>query len=120
MIPGRRWSVSAYDLTRLCVYVTGRGVLPKLLRTLPAGWRRHQVGDTKANLLAPVTDLDRAATVVRAYRRRKLSPEAAEAAAGRLRNARWAPVAGQLQHQDRLGEVREGPGSPLEDCAAEM
>jgi hypothetical protein len=79
MIPGRRGHVEAFDLTTLCVYVTGRGVLPKLLRALPAGWRRHQIGDFEANILVPVADLDRACTVVRAYRRRKLSPEHREA-----------------------------------------
>jgi hypothetical protein len=70
-IPGRRGNVQACDLTRLCVYVTGRVSLRKVLRELPAGWRRHQIGDDEANLLAPAADLDLACRLVRAYRRRR-------------------------------------------------
>ena len=99
MILGRRGSVSAHDRTILCVYVAGRGVLPKLLRSLPAGWRRHQIGDYEANLLAPVADLDRACTVIRAYRRRHLSPEAVAAKTEQLRKVRAARVAGEFRGQ---------------------
>jgi hypothetical protein len=47
VIPGRRGNVSAHDRTTLCVYVRGRHGLLKLLRALPAGWQRHQVGDVE-------------------------------------------------------------------------
>jgi hypothetical protein len=87
VIPGRRGNVSAHDLTTLCVYVAGRS-LPALLRNLPDGWRRHQTGDHEANILAPLTELDRAAEVVRAYRRRTLSPEQRAALSERARNAK--------------------------------
>lgn len=70
-IPGRRGHVSAHDLETLAVYVTGRRYLARVLRELPPGWRRHQIGDDEANLLAPLTDLDLACRVVRAYRRRR-------------------------------------------------
>lgn len=96
LIPGRRGNVSAHDLTTLCVHVTGRRPLLALLRNLPAGWRRHQVGDDEANLLAPVADLDRAAEVVRARRRRRLLPEQRRAVAARLGNARRSPRGGAL------------------------
>ena len=66
------------------MHVEGRRVLLALLRALPARWRRRQVADEEANALAPVADLDRAAEVVRAYRRRRLSPEQRSAAAARL------------------------------------
>jgi hypothetical protein len=72
VIPGRRGNVSAHDLATLHVYVHGRHYLLKLLRVLPAAWRRHQIGDDEANLLAPVADLDLACRTVRAYRRRRL------------------------------------------------
>lgn len=72
-IPGRRGSVAAHDLETLCVYVTGRRHVLALLRNLPTGWRRHQIGDDEANVLAPATDLDRACQLVRAYRRRRKS-----------------------------------------------
>lgn len=75
IIPGRRGHVSSYDREVLAVYVYGRRYLARVLRELPDGWRRHQVGDDEANLLAPVADLDRAARVVRAYGRRRLSPQ---------------------------------------------
>lgn len=100
-IRGRRGHVEAHDLTTLCVYVTGRGVLPKLLRELPPGWRRHQIGDDEANLLAPVADLDRAATIVRAYRRRKLSP-----------GHREALLAGLLRRQNAPGVALKGTDTP--------
>jgi hypothetical protein len=88
VILGRRGNVSAHDRATLGVCVAGRRLLLALLRALPAGWRRHQVGDDAANLLAPVADLNRAAEVVRAYRRRRLSPEQRRAVADRLRTAR--------------------------------
>ena len=88
VILGCRGNVSAHDLTTLCVYVRGRRFLLKLLRSLPIGWRRHQVGDDEANLLAPVADLDRAAELVRAYRRRHLTPERQAAQAETLKKAR--------------------------------
>jgi hypothetical protein len=71
IIPGRRGNVTAHDRGTLCVYLRGRRHLASVLRELPVGWRRHQVGDDEANLLAPSGDLDLAARVVRAYRRRR-------------------------------------------------
>ena len=118
IILGRRGHVSAHDLTTLCVYVTGR-TLPRLLRELPAGWRRHQVGDGEANLLARLEDLDRACEVVRAYRRRKLSPEDIAAKTERLRKVREARVAGHFRGQDAPGRGCEGPDSRLVLVATE-
>jgi hypothetical protein len=108
VIPGRRGNVSAQDLTTLCVYITGR-TLPALLRSLPPGWRRHQIGDQEANLLAPIADLDRAAEAVRAYRRRKLSPEDIAAKTERLRKARAAREAGHFG--GKSGDFVPGPVS---------
>jgi hypothetical protein len=99
IVPGRRGHVSAHDLTTLGVYVSGR-TLPALLRNLPPGWRRHQIGDREATLLVPVADLDRAAGVVRAYRRRKLSPAHREAL-----------LAGASRRQNAAGAAPEGPDS---------
>lgn len=75
IIPGRRGSVTAHDLSTLCVRVRGRRLLLGLLRDLPAGWQRHQIGDDEANLLAPVGDLDQVCRVVQAYRRPRLSEQ---------------------------------------------
>ena len=100
VIPGRRGNVSAHDLTTLCVYLTGR-TLPRLLRELPPSWRRHQVGDQEATLLVPVAELDRAGQVVRAYRRRKLSPEHREAL-----------LAGASRRQNAPGATPEGGDTP--------
>jgi hypothetical protein len=86
-VVGRRGNVSAHDLTTLCVYVTGRYHLPKVLRALPEDWRRHQVGDHEANLLAPVGALDRACAAVKAYRRRRMTPESLEASRQNLARA---------------------------------
>ena len=82
VILGRRGSVSAHDLLTLCVYVrAGRRVLLALLRDLPAGWRRYQIGDEEANLLAPVADLDLACRIVRARRSDSLAQIAQRRAA---------------------------------------
>jgi len=89
--------------------------LPRLLRELPAGWHRHQVGDGEANLLVPVADLDRACQVVRAYRRRKLTPEQRAALSERF----IRPVAGHLRRQDASGCPREGTDSPATAPAPE-
>jgi len=75
--------VSAHDRGWLCVHVRGRRFLLGLLRDLPAGWKRHQVGDDEANLLAPVGDLDHACQLVRAYRRPRLSEKQRAALAAR-------------------------------------
>lgn len=75
IIPGRWGHVSAHDLKTLCVYIAGSRHVRALLRRLPSGWRRHQVGDNEANLLAPLQDLDMACQEVRARRRPVLSPE---------------------------------------------
>ncbi|MGH7393385.1 MAG: hypothetical protein ACREM3_28610 [Candidatus Rokuibacteriota bacterium] len=85
VIPGRRGWVAAHDFETLCVHVTGRPYLLRVLRSLSTGWRRYQVGDDEANLLAPVADLDLACGLVRALRRPVLSEErrAALAAQGR-------------------------------------
>ena len=130
-IPGRRGHVEAFDLTTLCVYVTGRRFLLALLRALPAGWRRHQVGDDEANLLAPVADLDRAAEIVRAYRRRRLTPEQRSEVAARLGAARRAPVGGPFaarkstttapdgkRYGQARGDRRSAPKAPASGAAA--
>ncbi len=70
VILGRRGHVAAHDRTSLVVYLAGARLVRATLRALPAGWRRHQTGDQEANVLAPVADLDRAARLVGARRRR--------------------------------------------------
>lgn len=85
VILGRRGAVSAHETGTLCVLVRGRRFLLGVLRGLPGGWRRHQVGDDEANLLAPLADLDRACELVRAYRRRQLTDEQRAALAERAR-----------------------------------
>ncbi|HXG77511.1 MAG TPA: hypothetical protein VNJ53_13175 [Gaiellaceae bacterium] len=87
VIPGRRGSVGAHDRTTLVVYLRGRRVVRRALEALPLGWRRHQIGDDEANLLAPLGDLDRAAELVRAYRRRRVSPDQRRRSAERMRAA---------------------------------
>jgi hypothetical protein len=84
LIPGRRGHVEAHDLVTLSVYVSGRPYLLRVLRALPDGWRRHQVGDHEANLLAPADDLETACRVVRAYRRPRLTDEQRTARLARL------------------------------------
>lgn len=73
VIPGRRGWVAPHDRETLCVHVAERRHVLALLRSLPAGWRRHQLGEDEANVLAPAADLDRACQTVRAYRRRRKS-----------------------------------------------
>jgi hypothetical protein len=118
LIPGRRGHVEAFDLETLCVYVTGR-TLPRLLRELPAGWRVHQRGDDEANLLCPLADLDRAAAIVKAYRRRKLSPEDIAAKRERLRIARQSRVAGRSSVKNGPEAAEQGGDSTRADLDAE-
>jgi hypothetical protein len=74
-IPGRRGSIHAHDRVTLALHLRGARTVRALLRALPPGWRRHQVGDDEATVLAPAADLDRACELVRAYRRRRLSDD---------------------------------------------
>ena len=99
VIPGRRGHVTAHDRIIVSVFVRGRAYMLKVLRTLPAGWRRHQIGDDEANLLAPLADLDLACRTVQAYRRRRLSEEhkARLLAAGRPFLARDPRLASELE-----------------------
>ena len=75
VIPGRRGWVAAHAIETLCVHVMGRATVRKVLRALPGGWRRHQIGDDEANLLAPVGSLDHACEVVKAFRQRRLTAD---------------------------------------------
>jgi len=90
VIPGRRGHVAPHDRTALEVYLEGGRFVRAVLRVLPAGWRRHQVGDDEAAVLAPVADLELACRLVRAYRRRRLTDaqRARLVAAGRPFSAR--------------------------------
>jgi hypothetical protein len=103
IIPGRRGNVTAHDRETLCVYLRGRRHLARVLRELPAGWRRHQVGDDEANLLAPVSDLDRAADIVRAYRRPRLTDEQRAVLSERARQAKLGQFRALNAPRERLG-----------------
>jgi hypothetical protein len=117
-IPGRRGSVSAYDRDTLCMHVRGRRLLLGVLRLLPANWTRHQTGDDEANILAPISDLDRACRIVRAYRRPRLSEEQRSAVSARAAsNFRRSP------HQTRpfagLESTMSGPTAAQPGSASE-
>lgn len=84
IIVGRGGHISAHDLETICVYIAGKYRIYFVLRKMPGGWIRHQIGDEEANILAPVSDVDIAAKFIKAYKRRHLSPEHKEALRGRL------------------------------------
>lgn len=102
VIPGRRGAVSVHEAGILCVHVRGRRFLLRALQGLLADWRRYQIGDDEANLLAPVTDLDRACELVRAYRQRHLSED---------HKARLL-AAGRPFQASRADESNEGVSAP--------
>jgi len=80
IIPGRLGQIEYHDGHELAVYTDRPRLLPKL-RTIP-GVRRHQTGDQEMRALFPVEALDQVAGVIRARRRRVLSPEAARKRSG--------------------------------------
>jgi hypothetical protein len=79
-IPGRFGSIEYHDGQVLAVY-TDRPRLFAKLWAIP-GARRHQTGDQEMRALFPPEALDQVAGVIRARRRRVLSPEAARKRSG--------------------------------------
>src|SRR5262249_46499384 len=79
-IRGRFGSIEYHDGEVLAVY-TDRPRLFAKLWAIPAV-RRHQTGDQETRALFPVEALDQPAGVIRARRRRVLSPEAARKRSG--------------------------------------
>lgn len=73
-IPGRYGQVEYHNGRQLAVYTDRPRLVSKLLA---AGCRRHQTGDTEARLLFAASALPVVARVIRARRRRSLSPETA-------------------------------------------
>jgi hypothetical protein len=75
LIPGRWGQIEWFDGRDLAVYTTH----PRLFRKLWAipGMRRHQTGDTEIRAVFPPAALERVAIVIKARRRRTLTPEQA-------------------------------------------
>jgi hypothetical protein len=118
VIPGRRGHVAAHDLAALCVYFRGARLVRKALRQLTPGWRRHQTGDTEANVLALVADLDLACRLIGAYRRRRLSEEqkarlAAVGAGGRFSRPEHGAGEPFARRISTIEPVPFSPATPL-------
>jgi hypothetical protein len=75
VIPGRYGQVEWFDGVDLAVY-SDRPRLFARLRAIP-GVRRHQTGDTEMRAVFPPECLQQVAQVIKARRRRTLSPEEA-------------------------------------------
>jgi hypothetical protein len=75
MIPGRYGQIEWFDGRDLAVY-TDRPRLCARLWAIP-GVRRHQTGDTEMRAVFPPEALKQVAGVIRARRRRTLTPEEA-------------------------------------------
>jgi len=75
IIPGRYGQIEWFDGQDLAVY-TNRPRLFARLWAIP-GVRRHQTGDTEMRALFPAEALRQVAAVIKARRRRTLSPEEA-------------------------------------------
>jgi hypothetical protein len=75
LIPGRYGQIEWFDGNDLAVY-TDRPRLFARLWAIP-GVRRHQTGDTEMRAVFPPEALERVAGVIRARRRRTLSPDEA-------------------------------------------
>lgn len=105
VIPGRHGVIEWAGSTngQLAAYTTRRGVRPRLLGMIP-GVIRHQVGDDELRVLFPLERLPEIAELLRARRRRTLSPEAA-----RRLGARTA-YRGTSGGQDRVPRPGEGGG----------
>lgn len=75
LIPGRYGQIEWFDGDDLAVY-TNRPRLFGKLWAIP-GVRRHQTGDTEMRAVFPPEAVEQVAVVIKARRRRTLSPEAA-------------------------------------------
>jgi hypothetical protein len=73
VIPGKFGQIEYHDGTRLAAYTAGRKDRLGRLLSLP-GITRHQVGDTEVRILFPVGMLPEVAHVIRARRRKQVSP----------------------------------------------
>ena len=75
IIPGRYGQIEWFDGRDLAVY-TNRPRLFEKLWAVP-GVKRHQTGDTEMRAVFPPEALEQVAAVIRAKRRRELTPETA-------------------------------------------
>ena len=75
LIPGRCGQIEWFDRQELAVY-SNRPRLFQKLWAIP-GVRRHQTGDREMRAIFPPEALEQVAEVIKARRRRTLSPEAA-------------------------------------------
>lgn len=75
LIPGRYGQIEWFDGDDLAVY-TNRPRLFAKLWAIP-GVRRHQTGDSEMRAVFPPEAVEQVAAVIKARRRRTLSPEAA-------------------------------------------
>ena len=100
IIPGRLGQIEYHDGVELAVY-TDR---PRLFAKLWAiqGVRRHQTGDDEMRALFPPEALEPVAGVIRARRRRSLSPEVAR------RLGAGTAYSVSSRRQDRVGAVWTG------------
>lgn len=76
VIPGRYGQIEWFDGQSLAVYSTTHPRLFEKLWAIP-GVRRHQTGDHEMRAIFPPEALEQVALVIKARRKRTLSPEAA-------------------------------------------
>jgi hypothetical protein len=99
-IAGRLGQVEWHDGRDLAVYTNRPRLFPKLW-AIP-GVRRHQTGDQEMRALFPPEALEQVAGVIRARRRRVLSPEAAR------RIGQQTAYSATSRRDDRVGAVGTG------------
>ena len=70
VIPGRRGELYPFGPGQLGVWVYGEtGRTVAAIKTANPDWEPYQEGDTEANFLVPIEELDRAVKAIKAYRR---------------------------------------------------
>jgi hypothetical protein len=89
-IPATYGWIGVCGETTLLAHCNAGRVIPKLLAI--EGVTPRQVGDGEVNAAFDVERFDQVARILKAHRRRRMSPEAREAAAARLAGRRKIPA----------------------------
>jgi hypothetical protein len=93
IIPGQHGHIYPFGGGLLAISTAGRGTVAIRLRALPY-IKVVQDGSDGINATFPVEHFQEVADLIRARRRRRLSPKARRAAAERLRKYQFSPAAG--------------------------
>ena len=105
MIPCRKGHLMPFDDSHFAACTNHRGPTVNRLMAIPSA-RMWQDGDDGANVVFHIDHFEEVAVVMKPRRRRKLSPEARQAAVERLVKYRFAPAVGS--QQTGLERVRGG------------